>query len=210
MPQSNQRVSRFDIVSDLRSYYRGSVVSLESKGKIVPVYVEDYASDDGEVKATIRHLNTSHTEWASRAVVPNEALSYILPPLGLVKYGNYWFHLTRHPARRMRKGYNDECVGWHPVGDHSQGLDIGVSDPKIVSQVWYGNEDRITHNIVVVGGKIYYTTDHVANVTDEGEVTLIPEREKLGEFVCKALANNWESVISKTSVRTLPSSVPTP
>jgi hypothetical protein len=209
MPQSNQRVRAFDIVSDLRSYYRGSVVSLEVKGKIVPVYVEDYSGENSEVKATVRHLNASHSEWATRASVPNEALSYVLPPLGLVKYGDLWFHLHRHPARRMRKGFNDECIGWSPV-DHGHGLDCGVHDPRIVSQVWYGNEDRITHNIVVIGGKIYYTTDHVANVTDEGEVTLIPEREKLGEFVCKALANNWESVISKTSVRTLPSSVPTP
>jgi hypothetical protein len=210
MPQSNDRVSRFDIVSDLNSYYRSSIVTLDTKGKSIPVYGEGYSNDDGEVKATIRHLNSAQTEWGSRAVVPNEALSYILPPLGLVKYGEFWFHLHRHPARRMRKGFNDECIGWTPVDNHNQGLDIGVSDPKIVSQVWYGNEDRITHNIVVIGGKIYYTTDHVANVTDEGEVTLITDKEKLGEFVCKTLANNWESVISKTSVRTLPSSVPTP
>jgi hypothetical protein len=210
MPQSNARVSRYDVVGDLRSYYRSSIASLEVKGKITPVYIEDYADDNGEVKVTVRHLNAAQTEWGSRSVVPQEALSYVLPPLGLVKYGEHWFHLHRHPARRMRKGFNEECIGWAPVGEHNFGLDIGVSDPKIVSQVWYGTEDRITHNIVVTGGKIYYTTDHVANVTDDGEVTLIPEREKLGEFVCKTLANNWELVTSKTSVRTLPSSVPTP
>ena len=209
MPQSNQRVSRFDVVSDLRSYYRCSTASLEVNGKTVPVYIEDFESHDGEITATVRQLNSAHTEWAGRSIVPQEALSFILPPLGLVKYGNFWFHLHRHPARRMRKGYNEECIGWMAV-DHGHGLDCGVQDPRIISQVWYGTEDRITHNIVVTGGKIYYTTDHVANVTDEGEVTLIPEREKLGEFVCKTLANNWESVISKTSVRTLPSSVPTP
>lgn len=209
MPQSNQRVSRFDIVSDLKSYYRGSVVTLEVKGKLLPVYVEDFTSIDGEVMATVRHLNASRTEWASRAVVPQEALSYILPPLGLVKHGNFWFHLHRHPARRMRKGYNDECVGWEPI-DHAHGLDCGVSDPRIVSQVWFGTEDRVTHNIAVVGSKIFYTTDHVADVNEDGQVVLIAEKEKLGEFVCKTLANNWESVTSKTSVRTLPSSVPTP
>jgi hypothetical protein len=182
---------------------------MEEKGKIIPVYVEDFGNDDGELRASVRVLNSSHTEWAGRKLVPYEALNFILPPLGLVKAGEYWFHLHRHPARRMRKGYNDECVGYDPVG-HERGLDIGVGDPRIVSQVWYGNEDRITHNIAVIGGKIYYTADHVANVSESGEVSLIPEREKLGEFVCKALANNWESVISKTSVRTLPSSVPTP
>ena len=180
MPQSNQQVSRFDLVSDLKSYYRGSVVSMEDKGKTIPVYVEDFTGDSGEIKASVRRLNVAHTEWVGRSMVPYEALGFILPPLGLVKCDGFWFHLCRHPARRMRKGFNGECVSWNPV-DHGHGMNRDVSDPVIVSQVWYGNEDRITHNIVVIGGKIFYTTDHVANVTDEGEVVFIPEREKLGD-----------------------------
>lgn len=214
MPQNSRRVSDFDLRHDMLQYYRHSMVTYMDP-KLGPLCAQcgDFQGNNDELQAFIHILKPdAKADWTDGKWVPLEVLDFVLPPLGLVQTpGGEWRLLQRVPARRMRKGYNAENVNWGFL-DHpdSGGDDVGVCESSILKQVWYGNTNRINNNVVVWGKGIYYMTDKVATIDDEGNVLLIPNKEKLGEFVCKALANNWDLATSKHSVRTLPSCVPTP
>lgn len=211
MPQANVNVSAFDLRGDLNNYYRGSVLTYVDRGERHPALVDriDDQEENGNMTAVIRLLSGGdRPAWGSSRRVPWSALDLILPNLGMVELNGHWYHLCRHPARRMRKGYNAENISLVPLEDGDMMPDVDASDPKIVKQVWFGNPDRIGPTCVVWRKGIYYTTEKVALVNDEGAVTLIQNKEKLGEFVCKLLLNNWDVANLKHSVLTLPSSAP--
>lgn len=217
MPQSSNRVSSFDLASDLNSYYKGCVVTYlkpqkDGSVKPIPAFVEKFVGES-EIRAHIRTLTeVEGSEWTSLAAVPHESLDFILPPLGSVRLPDeHWVHLCKSPARRMRKGYHHETVHvTYMENDHECNFGDGPTNKEIIRQVWYGNPDRIATNVAVWGKGIYYAADLVCTLDSEGAVSLIPGKEKLGEFVCKLLANNWDVATSKYSVRTLPSSVMMP
>lgn len=211
MPQTNATVAEFDLMSDMSAYYRGAVLTYSdpTTGQ-VPAYVHGFDGTNEELRACIQPLYQKSKDWETQRWVPVETLDFTLPPLGLVEIDKNWFHLSRSPARRMRKGYHEETIQWSFLEGTSRHPDVQVTHTAVVKQLWFGNESRITPNIVVWNKGIYYMTDKVATVDDNGQVELIPNKEKLGEFVCKALANNWEKATSKHSVRTLPSSLQTP
>lgn len=208
MPQSNRQVSDYSLRNDMNSYYAGSVVThVDKDGVKHAALVLEFRGTNAEIVADVRLLpQESGSGWGAPKRVSLDCLDFTLPPLGLVKQDDKWYHLSRHPARRMRKGYHAETVQYNMLHDreYMNGLDIG--DYEVIRQTWYGSDDRITHNIVVWDKDIFYGTDKVASLDDEGNILLIPNKEKLGEFVCKALANNWDLATSKFSVRTLPSS----
>jgi hypothetical protein len=214
MPQSNREVAEFDLRSDMNSYYRHSVVTYLYPNKDGTIsryaaWINEFHGNNDELTASIKVLKPENKDYSALFDVPIETLDFTMPPLGLVKVDKNWWLPTRSPQRRMRKGYNNECVQlsflegaeYAPV----DGL-IEANLKTVIKQLWYGNEERIALNLVVWGKGIYYMTDKVADINDEGVVSLIPNKEKLGELSCKILANNWDTVLSKTIVRILPSS----
>ena len=219
MPQSNRDVASFDLRSDMNSYYRHSIVTYcqpQADGTItrLAAWVSEFSGDNDELTASIKLLKPDNKDYSATIHhVPVEALDLTMPPLGLVSHNGEWWLPTRSPQRRMRKGYNTECVQLSYLEDgqyDSRDEPIMCDHKSIIKQLWYGNEERIALNVVVWGKGIYYMTDKVATIDDNGAVTLIPNKEKLGELTCKILANNWDTVLSKSSVRTLPSSLPMP
>lgn len=212
MPQNNRVVSEFDLRTDMEHYYRHSVVTyINPEGTRLAASVNCFRGDNDELTVDIHVLPPDpDSTWASVINVPFETIDWCIPPLGAVLLDGHWFQLQRVPARRMRKGYHNETISWAFLEDSEYNEGYDVRDERVVRQIWYGQPDRISNNVVVWNKGIYYTTDKVATIDDEGNVLLIPNKEKLGEFVCKALANNWELATSKYSVRTLPSSVPMP
>lgn len=212
MPQSNRDVAPFDLRTDMNSYYRHSIVTYlqpQADGTInrFAAWISEFNGNNDELTALIKVLKPENKDYSSSMHVPVESLDFTMPPLGLVKVGNDWWLPTRGPARRMRKGYNQECIQLLSLDSdgYSQLEEPLAADSKgIIKQLWYGNDERIALNVVVWGKGIYYMTDKVATLDDKGAVTLIPNKEKLGEMTCKILANNWDTVLSKTSVRTLP------
>lgn len=213
MPQSNRQVSEFDLRHDMNSYYRHSIATYccpQTDGTVArwACWIGEFNGDNSELTATIKVLKPDSKDYSSSIHVPFESLDFTMPPLGLVKVGDHWWLPTRNPARRMRKGYNSECVTLAML-DAEYGGDMGNPETEakgVIKQLWYGNDERIALHLVVWGKGIYYMTDKVATIDDTGAVILIPNKEKLGELSCKILANNWDTVVLKTSVRTLPSS----
>ena len=214
MPQSNRDVAPFDLRTDMNSYYRHSIVTYmqpQADGTIhrLAAWISEFNGNNDELTAIIKVLKPENKDYSPSMHVPLEALDLTMPPLGLVKIGKDWWLPTRSPARRMRKGYNQECVQLSALDDAAYGTQeepLACDAKGIIKQLWYGNEERVALNVVVWGKGIYYMTDKVATIDDNGAVTLIPNKEKLGELTCKILANNWDMVLSKTSVRILPSS----
>lgn len=205
MPQNRREVAPFDFRTDMCQYYRHSIVTyINPQGERIAASVNDFRGE-GEDLIAVVHLLRQEGDWSEPQTVPLSQLDLSIPPLGPVFISGAWIHLQRVPARRMRKGYNTETISWAFLEDSPIGIDYGVTSEEVVRQVWYGQPDRISNSVVVWGKGIYYMTDKVATIDDEGQVILIPNKEKLGEFVCKALASNWEVATSKHSVRTLPS-----
>ena len=217
MPQSSNRVASVDLAGDMNDYYRGCVVTYNRRSKDgevtpVPALVEKFTGES-EVRAHLRILpNEDGAVWSSLVSAPYETLDFVMPPLGLVQVpGGTWVHVYKSPARRKRKGYHPETVHLTFLeNDRESHFGGSPLDSSIVRQIWYGNPDRIALNVTVWGKGVYYAADLVATVDKDGGVCLIPGKEKLGEFVCKTLANNWDLVVSKYSVRTLPSSLQMP
>lgn len=213
MPQSNRSVGEFDLRTDMNHYYRHSVCTYNDP-KLGPVaaWISEFTGDNNELNAAIKVLLPDAKDYSAMMRVPVEALDFTLPPLGLVKIDEDWWLPTRSPQRRMRKGFNSECIqlAMLEAGNYTGDSDAHIERKDVVKQIWYGCPDRIALHLVVWGKSIYYMTDKVATIDDTGAVTLIPNKEKLGELSCKILANNWDTVLSKTSVRILPSSLLTP
>lgn len=199
MPRADVHVESFDIVSDLRNYYLGCVVTYNGQ----PAHVGDiFRGQNGTVKATITVL-PAHGQWGREQQVEWESLDLNVPRLGYVRVNEAWHYLARSPQRRMRKGYNAELIRAVCPNGFPSGVD--VTQREVIRQVWYGNGDRINHDTIIENGVVYYEQDAVANVDAEGNLILVSGKEKLGEFVCKLLANNWETISSRTSIRRLPS-----
>lgn len=209
MPQSNRRISQVDLRGDMSNYYRGSVVTyhqpLEDGGYVKKAaLVQSFEGNDNELCAGIRTMSEGVAEWSSILYVPFDSLNVELPPLGSVKIGADWIHLVRSPQRRMRKGYNEESIHVNPFELLGWENDYHSMDERIIQKVWFGCPDRLATNVVLERKGIYFKSELVANVSDDGAIIYIPNKEKLGEFVCKLLANNWEEVRSKHSNLTLP------
>lgn len=212
MPQSNRRVSTVNIREDMCNYYHNSVATylkpLSGGGyERIACRIESYEGDHTELFACIQLLRPEDNQWGASINVPNEAMCYELPELGTVRLGQHdWIHLIRHPQRRMRKGYNEENVQWVHLEDVSmRSSECSVMNRQVIKQIWYGCPERLHTNVVLEGKGIYFKAEKVATVSDDGVILFIPNKEKLGEFVCKLLANNWEDVKSKHPLLTLPS-----
>jgi len=195
MPQVNQVVSAFSLKEDMANYYRGTYVTYEGK----PAYVMNVLGRNENVKfeAQLYGEDGQELEAIVREV---DRFDLHLPQLGFVKFDNLWFHLSRNPQRRMRKGYGEDmirCVAAHPMGGHCP-----VTHPEIIKQIWFGNQDRISPDCVIVNREIYFQSDVVANIDQEGNIIPVVGKEKLGEFVCKLLAANWDNHSLKYSLRT--------
>ncbi len=218
MPQSNQRINEFSLRDDLTHYYSRSVATYRPpvskefpEGSAVAAQVLEVHGPNEDITFIVRLLKKGSKAFTNNIPVRGDQLDFTLPPLGLVNMGgDGWFLLNRAPARRMRKGYNEETINYISVEDYHEGPEVSPMDPSVIHQIWYGNDNRVTNNLVVWRKGVYYMTDKVATIDDQGNLILIPNKEKLGEFACKILASNWESVKSKHSDLTLPSSVPMP
>lgn len=206
MPQSNRRVTEVDLRGDMRHYYRGSVATylkpLANGGtERLAAYIHEYHGDSNELTVEIQTISpTAETEsdWSERMVVPNETICYDLPHLGTVEVNGHYIHLTRAPQRRMRKGFNEENIHWFTLDDDiAFEIHVSVLDVNIIKQVWYGCEHRLSNNVVLWGKGIYYKTEKVATIDDTGSILFIPNKEKLGEHVCKLLQSNLEEINSK-------------
>lgn len=209
MPQSNRRVVTVDLRGDMNNYYRYSVATylkpLQGGGnERLAAYIHGYDGGNDELQVLISTMGPNDATWGTQKYVPNDAMCYELPSLGTVRHNEEFIHLIRNPQRRMRKGYNEECVQWiHLEG--SGNYDHNILAEEVIRQVWYGCTERLSTNVVLENKRIYFKAEHVANVSDDGSIVFIPNKEKLGEFVCKSLASNWEEVRSKHSNLMLPS-----
>lgn len=192
MPQSNVQVSEVDLRSDMRSYYRGSCVTYKGQCALV----NDFTGGNENLKAQI-HLLSPDGEWGDVTTVLASNLDFTMPELGYVEMGNTWVHLSRVPARRMRKGYHHECIRMQFLSDPD--VHVEVNSPQLLKQVWYGNTNRLNADAVIFDNKIYFQQDVVANIKG-GKVVLVEGKEKIGEYVCKLLASNWEFHSSKHSL----------
>lgn len=208
MPQSNRRVSNVDLRGDMNNYYRYSVATYLKPTKNgverLAAYIHGYDGANNELQVLISTMGPNDKTWGDQKYVPNDAMCYELPNLGSVKHNGEWIHLVRSPQRRMRKGYNEECIHWTYLDGANGQNDHSVLEETVIKQVWYGCDERLSTNVVLESKRIYFKAEHVANVSDDGSILFIPNKEKLGEFVCKLLASNWEEVRSKNSNLTLP------
>lgn len=198
MPQSNVQVSEVDLRHDLRSYYRNSICTHNGE----PVLVVDFSGNGATIKAHICRINPVGTDWGEPKVVLWSSIDVNMPVLGYVFSNESWHHLSRVPARRMRKGYNGEGIRAVTAGGgegcHVMGIDV-------IKQVWGGNPDRISHDAVIWNKRLWFQGDIVGNISNTGKITLTPGKEKIGEYVCKLLAANWEFHSSKHSLQALDS-----
>ena len=198
MPQLHQVVAEFSLVDDLTSYYRGTFVTHQGSC----AYVHSFRSNRaGKITADINHVNRSGVHQPI-ITVAYEELDLHLPQLGWVQYEGSWFHLSRNPQRRMRKGYGGDMIRFTPPEGHSGHCE--VTDPAVLAQIWYGNDDRVSNDCLILGRNIHFHQDIVASIDAEGNVIPAIGKEKLGEFVCKLLASNWDVLALKHSLR-LPS-----
>lgn len=200
MPRADLRVADFNLVSDLNNYYAGSILTLNGQ----PARVCEIIGNNDHQEAVVQLLSRSGPFGASRSV-PFDELNLTIPRLGMVRSGQSWFYLSRNPQRRMKKGYSHDLIRASCVGT---GLSRDGCDPmseSIIRQVWYGNTDRISEDVVMVGKSVYFEQEVVAHTDDEGNLIILAGKEKVGEFVCKLLANNWDNISSKFSIKRLPS-----
>lgn len=192
MPQSNVSVSEVDLRSDFKNYYRHSFVTY--KGSCAQVL--DFSGNGNGLKAHIALLDGNH--WCEPTVVMAHNLDFTIPRLGFVEHNKSWYFLSRKPARRMRKGYCDESIEALNMGPNIS-YRFSVSLPEVLNQVWNGNKNRISHDSVIIGDKVFYQQSVVGDIK-KGKIVLVPGKEKLGEYVCKLLAANWEFHSSKHSL----------
>lgn len=198
MPQSNIQVSEVDLQSDFSNYYRGSYLTYQGKC----AYVVGFTGQGNKLKAQIRTLGENNN-WSSEHYVLANNLDFTIPRLGFVEMDGNWFFLSRRPARRMHKGYCDDNIVAQCMGP-SNSDEFHVSHPAILKQVWEGNTNRISHDVVIIGENIFYQCDQVAKVI-KGKISVVKGKEKIGEYVCKLLAANWDSHSSKHSLLPLDS-----
>lgn len=185
MPQVAQRVSDFCLKDDMNSYYRGTYVTHNGEC----AYVHGFTGRNEKLNAEIEIISPAGVRLDPK-VVPLAELDLHLPELGWVQFENLWFHLSRNPQRRMRKGYGEDMVRWvNPVGQHGHCI---VTDNQVLAQIWYGNTERVSNDCVIIGRNIHFHQDIVATIDAEGNI--IPEigKEKIGEFVWKVLSSQPE------------------
>ncbi|AUV61795.1 hypothetical protein FDJ28_gp49 [Pseudomonas phage Bjorn] len=194
MPQSNVQIQEVDLRSDMRSYYRNSVCTHEGN----PVLVTDFSGNGETLKAHVCKLRGDGA-WSDPKVVLYSSLDVNIPTLGYVFLGDAWHHLSRVPARRMRKGYNTESIAIKST-NRADGIGpFNAFHPDIIRQIWHGNPDRLNHDSVIWRNCLWFQGDVVGKIVN-GKVTLTPGKEKIGEYVCKLLAANWEYHSSKHSL----------
>lgn len=196
MPQVTGQhiVDTVNLKDDMNSYYRGTYVT--HKGHCA--YVHGFIGRNDNLRAEINYVNREG-EHLDNKTVPVSELDLHLPDLGWVKYEDNWFHLSRNPQRRMRKGYGEDMIRF--TSTHEYGNHCPVTHTSILVQVWYGNEDRVSNDCIIHNRNIHYYQDIVATIDEEGNVIPVIGKEKLGEFVCKLLASNWDILASKHSLR---------
>lgn len=207
MPRSNRIVETgWSLVADLTHYYRHSVVTYVDHESVRWAFaITEIFEEGGGIFARGNRLVDA--EWAAQQTVTWESLDLTLPKLGVVKLGtDEWVCLQRSPARRMRKGYHPETIQQVAIEGIEWVTDLNVLSESIVQQVWYGNEERYTHNIVRVQKRLYFTTDLVGEFDEQGQLVLVPGKEMMGELVCKQLsARNLEFPMVRKSAPTQPS-----
>lgn len=219
MPRSNRIVDNtsWSLVSDLQSYYRGSVVTYIDPAdgerwasQVHAIYEVEDGEDRGKIFASIYRLAKDGTEWLPRVEVWWDQLDLTLPKLGLVEYRAQWIFLQRQPARRMRKGYHNETITYAPLEGAYIPDEFNAMDTECVGQIWYGSSPaRVTNHIVRVQNDLYYTTELIAQFNEQGQAVLIPGKERMGELACKQLlVNSSELQVVRPSVST-PASLPT-
>lgn len=212
MPRSNRVVDAdWSLLADLRSYYRGSIVTyVDSEDTRWCFNISEIHQRGNGMFYATGNLLGRDGQWLASAEYDWEMMDLTLPRLGMVEVNNCWFFIQRAPARRMRKGYHWETITYTiPEGMDDEG-EVNVIDPRVLAQIWYGTPRRYTNHIVRHGDALYYTTEKIANFTPEGVAVLIPGKEKMGEMVCKQLsASNWEFQVLRPNDPTQASSQPT-
>ncbi len=195
MPRSNRVVDNtsWSLTHDLRNYYLNAVVTyVDPDGFRWAANIADVqTAEDGGIRALIHRLGPEPgSGWQDRQWVLWDTLDLTLPRLGMVFVRDQWYFLQRQPARRMRKGYHHETIFVSALEGGYVDDEMNPLDPEAIRQIWYGNANRITNNIVQVQKRVYYTTELVAEFNDQGQAVLVPGKEKMGEMVCKALSVN--------------------
>lgn len=197
MPQVNVQVAEFNLKDDMSSYYRGTYVTYKG----APAYVHNVLGRGSNIQFEATIYSEDGTP-ANEPIVRNvNDFDLILPPLGFVKFDNVWYHLSRNPQRRMRKGYGEDMI--RAVAVRNEFNHCSVTHPIVLKQIWFGNTERVSPDCIIIERSIYFQGDEVATVDPEGNIIPTIGKEKLGEFVCKLLAANWDNLSSKHSHLTL-------
>lgn len=179
MPQ----IEQVNIVGDMNSYYAGTIVTHEGQ----PAKVVEFFSRDNQLKAYVHKLPRDG-HWSEDIEVDGDSLDFSMPRLGFIKYRGVWFYLSRNPQRRMRKGFHPDLIKVAYL-DNRDGIPLPLMDRAVVNQLWYGNNHRVNHDVVIHNSTLYFELDAVAHIQGEN-VQLVEGKEKLGEYACKLWHNN--------------------
>lgn len=148
---------------DLRSYFGNCIVTFEGD----PYKVLDAAGG--------RFLMVNMLNGKEVSEHHSEVNTHI-PTLGWVKVGTEWMYMYRVPARRIKKGYCQETLGFCTVGgvNHKASYDR----VSILQQLWKKRRKN-PEVLALPDGRIYYSTELVVDV---GGVDVVG-KEKLAGYV---------------------------
>lgn len=197
MPQVNVQVAEFNLKDDMSNYYRHTYVTLDGH----PAFVHNVQGRGNNLQFEVTVYSAAGVPSDSTSTRNISDFDLHLPALGFVFFDNTWYHLSRNPQRRMRKGYGEDMIRALPIGTNDN--NCAVTHPDVLKQIWFGNTERISQDCVILNRRIFFQTDEVATIDPEGNIIPTVGKEKLGEFVCKLLAANWDSLSSKHSHLTL-------
>lgn len=184
MPQ----IEQVNIVGDMNNYYSGTIVTHDGQ----PAKVIEFFQHNNTLKAYVNKLPQSG-HWAEHVEVEASSLDFSMPRLGFVSYRGCWFYLSRNPQRRMRKGFHPDLIKIGIIGGNNhESSHLPLMDRVVVSQLWYGNDHRVSHDVIIHNDTLYFELDAVAHIQGEN-VQLVEGKEKLGEYACKLWHNNSES-----------------
>lgn len=148
---------------DLRSYFGSCIVTFDGD----PCKVLDVTEG--------RFLLLNMLTGAETSEHHSDVNTHI-PTLGWVKVGAEWMYMYRVPARRIKKGYCQETLGF--CNTSGIGSKVSYDRTAILQQLWK-KPRKHPEVLALPDGRIYYSTELVVDV---GGVD-VEGKEKLAGYV---------------------------
>ena len=147
---------------DLRSYFGNCIVTYKGD----PCKVLDVSNGNFVM------INMFKGE---DVVAPHSEVDTHIPTLGWVKVGTEWLYIYRVPARRIKKGYCQETLGFATT--NGLGNKVSYDRTSILQQLWK-KPRKYPEVLSLPNGRIYYGTELVV----DGGVD-VEGKEKLAGYV---------------------------